>query len=377
MHYRNFTKDNIQISPLGFGCMRFPVFDDDSGKIDEEKAIEMIRYAIDSGVNYIDTAYSYHQENSEYLVGKALKDGYREKTYVATKLPCWLIKTYEDFDKYLGEQLEKLDIDCIDFYLLHSIDKNRWKNLKELDVFKFLEQAKKSGKINYIGFSFHDELEVFKEIVDCYDWDFCQIQLNYVDRNYQAGEEGLEYAYNKGVSVVIMEPIKGGKLSNPSFEINELWDTSEIKRTPAEWALRWVLNHKEVSILLSGMSTIEQVKENINTASNAKPKHLSKKELEIIDKVTNIYQEKVKVGCTGCEYCLPCPKNISIPNIFEIYNELYVFDSEENSKDMYKTFIEKQIDALNCIECGKCESMCPQNIEIRRHLKDAHKALIR
>ena len=377
MHYRNFTKDNIQISPLGFGCMRFPVFDDDSGKIDEEKAIEMIRYAIDSGVNYIDTAYSYHQENSEYLVGKALKDGYREKTYVATKLPCWLIKTYEDFDKYLGEQLEKLDIDCIDFYLLHSIDKNRWKNLKELDVFKFLEQAKKSGKINYIGFSFHDELEVFKEIVDCYDWDFCQIQLNYVDRNYQAGEEGLEYAYNKGVSVVIMEPIKGGKLSNPSFEINELWDTSEIKRTPAEWALRWVLNHKEVSILLSGMSTIEQVKENINTASTAKPKHLSKKELEIIDKVTNIYQEKVKVGCTGCEYCLPCPKNISIPNIFEIYNELYVFDSEENSKDIYKTYIEKQIDALNCIECGQCESMCPQNIEIRRHLKDAHKALIR
>jgi len=377
MHYRNFTKDNIQISPLGFGCMRFPVFDDDSGKIDEEKAIEMIRYAIDSGVNYIDTAYSYHQENSEYLVGKALKDGYREKTYVATKLPCWLIKTYEDFDKYLGEQLEKLDIDCIDFYLLHSIDKNRWEILKELNVFKFLEQAKKSGKINYIGFSFHDELEVFKEIVDCYDWDFCQIQLNYVDRNYQAGEEGLEYAYNKGVSVVIMEPIKGGKLSNPSFEINELWDTSEIKRTPAEWALRWVLNHKEVSILLSGMSTIEQVKENINTASNAKPKHLSKKELEIIDKVTNIYQEKVKVGCTGCEYCLPCPKNISIPNIFEIYNELYVFDSEENSKDIYKTYIEKQIDALNCIECGQCESMCPQNIEIRRHLKDAHKALIR
>ena len=377
MHYRNFTKDNIQISPLGFGCIRFPILDNDSGKIDEKKAIEMIRYAIDSGVNYIDTAYSYHQENSEYLVGKALKDGYREKTYVATKLPCWLIKTYEDFDKYLGEQLEKLDIDCIDFYLLHSIDKNRWKNLKELDVFKFLEQAKKSGKINYIGFSFHDELEVFKEIVDCYDWDFCQIQLNYVDRNYQAGEEGLEYAYNKGVSVVIMEPIKGGKLSNPSFEINELWDTSEIKRTPAEWALRWVLNHKEVSILLSGMSTIEQVKENINTASNAKPKHLSKKELEIIDKVTNIYQEKVKVGCTGCEYCLPCPKNISIPNIFEIYNELYVFDSEENSKDIYKTYIEKQIDALNCIECGQCESMCPQNIEIRRHLKDAHKALIR
>lgn len=377
MHYRNFTKNNIQVSALGFGSMRLPILDNDSSKIHEEKAIEMIRYAIDHGVNYIDTAYPYHQGNSEYLVGKALKDGYREKAYLATKLPSWLIKSYEDFDKYLDEQLEKLDTDYIDFYLLHTLNKEYWDNLKALDVLKFIDEAKKSGKIKYIGFSFHDELDVFKEIVDYHDWDFCQIQLNYIDRNYQAGEEGLKYAYDKGISVVIMEPIKGGKLSNPSDEIKSIWEQNDVKRTPSEWALRWVLNHKEVSILLSGMNTIEQVKENIKTVSDAKANHLNEKEIELIHKVTRIYQEKIKVGCTSCEYCLPCPEGVSIPNIFQIYNDLYVFGTEEASKDRYKAYIDKEIDASKCIECGKCETMCPQNIEIRRHLKESHEILSR
>lgn len=377
MHYRNFTKNNIQVSALGFGSMRLPILDNDSSKIHEEKAIEMIRYAIDHGVNYIDTAYPYHQGNSEYLVGKALKDGYREKAYLATKLPSWLIKSYEDFDKYLDEQLEKLDTDYIDFYLLHTLNKEYWDNLKALDVLKFIDEAKKSGKIKYIGFSFHDELDVFKEIVDYHDWDFCQIQLNYIDRNYQAGEEGLKYAYNKGISVVIMEPIKGGKLSNPSDEIKSIWEQNDVKRTPSEWALRWVLNHKEVSILLSGMNTIEQVKENIKTVSDAKANHLNEKEIELIHKVTSIYQEKIKVGCTSCEYCLPCPEGVSIPNIFQIYNDLYVFGTEDASKNRYKAYIDKEIDASKCIECGKCETMCPQNIEIRRHLKESHEILSR
>lgn len=375
MHYRNFTKYKIQISPLGFGCMRFPILDNDSSKIDEEKSIEMIRYAIDNGVNYIDTAYPYHQGNSEYLVGKALKDGYRDKAYLATKLPSWLINTYDDFHKYLDEQLEKLNTDYIDFYLLHTLNKDYWENLKKLDVLKFIDEAKASGKIKYIGFSFHDELDVFKEIVDYHDWDFCQIQYNYVDRDYQAGEEGLKYAYDKGISVIIMEPIKGGKLSNPSNEIKEIWDLNDIKRTPSEWALRWVLNHKEVSLLLSGMSTLEQVKENIKTVSNASVNHLNEKEIELIDKVTNIYQEKIKVGCTSCEYCLPCPEGVSIPNIFQVYNDLYVFGTDGNSKDRYKSYKEKGIDASKCIECGLCETMCPQYIKIRRHLKDAHKVL--
>ena len=375
MHYRNFTKNNIQVSSLGFGCMRFPTLDNDSSKIDEEKSIEMIRYAIDNGVNYLDTAYPYHGGNSEYVVGKSLKDGYREKTYIATKLPSWLINNYEDFDKYLDEQLEKLDTKYIDFYLLHSLNKAYWDKLKTLDVFKFVEEAKRDGKIKYIGFSFHDELDLFKQIVDSYDWDFCQIQLNYVDRNYQAGEEGLKYAYNKGISVVIMEPVKGGKLAAPSDEIKSLWELNEIKRTPTEWALRWVLNHKEVSILLSGMSTLDQVKENIKIVSEINENNLDKKEIGLIDRVTNIYQKKVKVGCTSCEYCLPCPEKISIPDVFQLYNELYVFGTEKNSKNIYKSYIKKEIDASKCIECGKCESMCPQNIEIRRHLKDAHNIL--
>ena len=376
MQYRNFTKDNIQVSALGFGCMRFPILNDDSSKIDEQKAIEMLRYAIDNGVNYIDTAYTYHQENSEYLVGKALKDGYREKVYLATKLPSWLTDSYEDFNKYLDEQLEKLDTTHIDFYLLHSLNKERWDKIKALDVLKFVREAKESGKIKYIGFSFHDELEIFKEIIDSYDWDFCQVQLNYVDRNYQAGEEGLKYAYEKGISVVIMEPIKGGKLSNSSDEIKSIWDLNDIKRTPSQWALRWVLNHKEVSVLLSGMTTLDQVKENIKTVSNAPANSLNEKEIELIDKVTNIYNKKVKVPCTSCEYCLPCQKNVSIPDIFELYNNLYVFGTEENSKNIYRSYIEKEKGASLCIECGKCEITCPQNIKIRKHLKDAHEILI-
>ncbi|GFN34794.1 aldo/keto reductase [Tepidimicrobium xylanilyticum] len=375
MQYRSFTKDNIKVSALGFGCMRFPTLDNDSSKIDEVKTIEMLRYAIDHGVNYIDTAYNYHQGNSEYMVGKALKDGYRDKVYLATKLPSWLIKNYEDFDKYLNEQLKKLDTEYIDFYLLHTLNKEFWDNLKSLDVFKFLENAKRSGRVKYVGFSFHDELDVFKEIIVSYEWDFCQIQLNYLDRSYQAGEEGLKFAYNKGISVVIMEPIKGGKLTNPSGEIKSVWDLSETRRTPAEWALRWVLNHEEVSVLLSGMSTLDQVKENIATVSNATPNSLTEEEIQLIDKVTEIYGQKVKVGCTGCEYCLPCEVNVNIPYIFQLYNDIYVFGTEVNSKRLYKSYIENGKDASKCMECGKCEALCPQGLEIREHLRQAHLVL--
>lgn len=374
MLYREFTKDKLKVSTLGFGCMRFPIIDNDSAKIDEEEATKMLRYAIDNGLNYVDTAYNYHQGNSEYFVGRALKDGYREKVYLATKLPSFLVESHEDCNKFLDEQLEKLDTDYIDFYLLHTLNKKYWDNLVSVDALKFLDKAKESGKIKYAGFSFHDDIEVFKEIIDAYDWDFCQIQYNYMDEDYQAGKEGLEYAHEKGISVVIMEPIKGGKLSNPSDEIAAIWDESPVKRSASEWALKWVLNHEEVALLLSGMSTMEHVVENIKTASETPAKSLSEKEINLIDRVRDIYEEKIQVACTSCEYCLPCPQGVSIPNIFQLYNDLYVFGTE-HSKKAYKSYIEKEIDASECIECGICEGMCPQNLEIIEDLKRAHKAL--
>lgn len=375
MQYRYFTKNRLKVSLLGFGCMRFPTIDGDSSKIDEDKSIEMLHYAIDNGVNYIDTAYNYHQGNSEIFVGKALKNGYREKVYLATKLPVWLADSYNDFEKLLDEQLKKLDTNHIDFYLLHSLHKKTWDKIVNLNIFKFLDEAKKKGKIKYVGFSFHDEFPLFKDIIDSYPWDFCQIQLNYMDRQYQAGIDGLKYAAEKSISLVIMEPIKGGKLSKTSDDILAIWNSSDIKRTLVEWALKWVYDFPEVSVVLSGMSTIEQVKENIETTDNSFPKSLTKREHELIDKVTNIYAEKTKVGCTSCEYCLPCPQGVVIPEIFSLYNNYYVYGTEEQSISSYNNLIEKEKDSSKCIECGECEQLCPQHLKIISFLKDAEQAL--
>ncbi len=370
MNYRNFTRDNLKVYPLGFGTMRLPILNNDSSEIDVENAKKIIRYGIDNGINYIDTAYMYHQGNSEYLVGQALKDGYRERVYLATKSPSWLIKSHEDFHKFLDHQLEKLQTDYIDFYLLHTLNKDYWENLKANDVFKFIEEARESGKIKYIGFSFHDELDVFKEIVDSYRWDFCQIQLNYLDRSYQAGLEGLRYAKARDISLVIMEPIKGGKLVNPSDEIKDIW-AEGTKRTPAEWALRWVLNMEEVGVVLSGMGNMEEVVENIKTASEGLPNSLKDEELEIINRVTRVYEDKIKVGCTACEYCLPCPQGVAIPDIFQTYNDYYVFGNQSACKTVYKKYMDRGVDASKCVDCGHCEELCPQHLPIRKNLKEA------
>lgn len=375
MQYRNMTKDEIKVSQLGFGCMRFPTFEGDSKTIDKYLSETMIHYAIDHGVNYIDTAYPYHQGESESFLGRALQNGYREKVYLATKMPSWLIDEYSDFEKYLDEQLEKLQTDYIDFYLLHALSKKRFDHLVELDVFKFLEEARRRGKIKYIGFSFHDELDVFKEIVDFYDWDFCQIQLNYMDRNYQAGLEGLKYASERDISVVVMEPIKGGKLSKASDEIENIWNEWEEDRSPSEWALRWLYNLPQVSTVLSGMSTIDHVVENVRTATDSYANSLSTRELDLINRVTAIYEENIKVGCTACEYCLPCPQDVSIPDIFELYNDVYVYGTEEESKKSYEKMLELKRDASRCIECGACEKACPQFLDIIKFLKDADKIL--
>jgi predicted aldo/keto reductase-like oxidoreductase len=292
MKYRDFGKLNWKVSALGFGAMRLPIIGNDAAKIDEPEAIRMIRYAIDHGVNYVDTAYPYHRGNGESLVGKALKDGYRRKVKLATKMPTWLIKSQQDMDKYLEEQLNRLCTTQIDLYLLHGLDNDRWRKLTELHVLKWLEQKQDEKKIKHVGFSFHDEYEVFKKIIDSYDrWTLCQIQYNYMDSDYQAGTKGLKYAAWKGLAVVVMEPIAGGRLAmKQPAEIEAIWDKAEIKKTPAEWALQWVWNQPEVSVALSGMSTMEQVKENIQSANRSCPKTLTKKELQLINQVTTKYR---------------------------------------------------------------------------------------
>ena len=382
MQYRKFGNLGFEVSTFGVGCMRLPVKEKPDGSkdysaIDEPEAIKMIRYAIDHGVNYIDTAYSYHGGNSEIVVGKALKDGYREKVKVATKLPIWHANSYEDFERLLDEQRSKLQIDTVDFYLLHSLSKKSWEKARDMKVLDFLDKAVEAGKIKYPGFSFHDELDVFKKIIDSYDWKMCQIQLNILDEHYQAGVEGLKYAGSKGIPVVIMEPLKGGKLAlNIPKDVQDMWDTAKVKRSPVEWAFRWLYNFPEVTVILSGVSTMEQLKENIEIFDKAEANSMSDEELEIVAKVKELYLSKIKVDCTRCNYCMPCPNGVSIPRIFGLYNDSVMYETVEEYAKQYQNLIKKDEDASKCIECGDCESVCPQNIEIIEKLKEAHEYLI-
>lgn len=373
MLYRKFGKTNEEVSILGFGCMRLPLLPGgDATQIDEEQAIKLVRHAIDEGVNYIDTAYPYHGTGmgqggqSEPFVGRALKDGYREKVKLATKLPSWLIKTREDMDKYLNEQLERLQTDHIDFYLVHAIGAHTWTTLKEAGVAEFLDQALRDGRIKHAGFSFHDKLDLFKEIVDYYDWSFCLIQYNYLDEGFQAGKEGLQYAHQKGLGIAIMEPLRGGKLANSiPDDVQTVFDQGDVQRTPAEWALRWLWNQPEVSVILSGMGSMEQVTQNIKSASDAEPNSLSPQEVELLDQVKRVFKEKIKVNCTTCGYCLPCPVGVNIPGNFTFYNNLHMFGREEG----YRLWLTEQQRSSSCVECGECETHCPQGIEIREELK--------
>lgn len=374
MKYRKIG--DCEVSALGFGCMRLPVIDNNQSKIDEAVAERMLHYAIEQGVNYVDTAWPYHNENSEPFVGKALQDGWRDRVHLATKLPSWAIQSTADMDKYLNEQLKRLQTDCIEFYLLHSLKSDWWEKLWNLGALEFLGRAIEDGRIRYAGFSFHDELSTFKKIVDAYVWTFCQIQYNYMDENHQAGTEGLNYAVNKGISVIVMEPLRGGKLTKRvPDDIRAFMNKSNIDRTPAELALRWVWDKPDVSLVLSGMSTMDQVVENCRVANESEPKSLTADELVIIEKIRDLYLERTQVPCTECGYCLPCPEGVDIPGIFRLYNDLHIYQDEQWAQVSYGMFVPEGEKASNCTECGQCEEACPQDIPVIEKLKECHEKL--
>jgi uncharacterized protein len=375
MLYRNLGKNGPKVSALGFGCMRLPSLNKDAQfsdpQVDEPKAMENIRRAIDLGVNYVDTAYPYHAGNSELVVGRALKDGYREKVFLATKMPSWLIQSRNDMDRYLNEQLEKLQTDHIDGYLVHTVNKLFWPNLIDNHLFGFLDDALADGRIRYAGFSFHDEADFFKEVVDAYDWSFCQIQYNYLDENYQAGRSGFAYAAAKGLGVVVMEPLRGGRLaSNIPPAVQEVWDRAETKRTPAEWGLRFLWDQPQVSVVLSGMTTMDQVLENARLAGEVTPNSLTPAEKNLIAEVAKIYHARIKVNCTNCRYCLPCPADVNIPGCFTLFNNAYMLDDVDTHRIFYKMHIGEAHKAARCLQCGKCEKACPQKIPIRKFLQE-------
>ena len=375
MKYRPFGKLDWQASALGFGCMRLPTLGDDSGAIDETLAVPMLHRAIDAGVNYIDTAWAYHREQSEVFVGKALSGGYREKVHLATKLPSWLITTRADMDHFLDNQLERLQTDHLDFYLLHTLNARFWQNYKDLNVFDWAERKMAEGKFRYLGFSFHDTYEVFEDILNGYDnWTFCQIQYNYMDINYQAGQKGLHAAADKGLAVIVMEPLRGGRLAKnpPPPAVAQVFARSGRDWTPANWALQWVWNQPEVSLLLSGMSTMEQVDQNLVSADNSSPGSLTREDLAVIDQARQARESLAPVPCTHCEYCLPCPSGVAIPSVFEIYNTALMYDERQRGQNAYKTDIPDENKADCCVECGTCETLCPQDIEIIAWLKKSH-----
>lgn len=378
MQYRTFGSLDWQPSALGFGAMRLPILNDDAAQIDEPLATAMLRYAIDHGVNYVDTAWPYHQGMSEPFLAKALADGYRARIKLATKMPTWLIKSLDDCDAYLDQQLERLQTDTIDFYLLHALHEERWHALRALNVTVWAEKQIAAGKIGAIGFSFHDKYEVFQEIIDAYDgWTFCQIQYNYMDVDEQAGMRGLHYAAEKGLAVVIMEPLRGGKLAKnpPPPPIAALWAQAPFQRTPADWALQWLWNQPEVSLVLSGMSTMQQVEENIASAERSAVGSLTADELALVERVRETYRTLMPIPCTACEYCLPCPQGVAIPRIFGIYNEAIMYDDAPGARDAYLHWMDAKERADLCVECRQCEEQCPQAIEIVDWLKQAHAML--
>jgi predicted aldo/keto reductase-like oxidoreductase len=336
-------------------------------------ATKMLHHAIENGVNYVDTAWMYHEDTSEVWLGEALKGGYRERVKIATKMPVWNVKKPGDFDRILGVQLERLQEEHIDFYLLHALDAPHWKNVLEQGQLAAAERALADGRIGHLGFSFHGTYEDFDEILAATDiWEFCQIQFNYMDEDYQAGRRGLELAAGKGLGVIVMEPVRGGSLArNVPPQVQTLWDAAPVRRSPAEWALQWVWNEPAVSFLLSGMSTMQHVEEDLQFAERSRPGLLSPEELALVGRVRDVYRDLSPVPCTSCRYCMPCPQGVAIPDVFEFYNDAHVYDDLPRRQWAYNTFMDEGERADKCTACGDCLDKCPQDIDIPRWMEKA------
>lgn len=375
MQYRK-MRNGDKVSVLGYGCMRFTA---NNGKIDINKAEREIKAAIGAGINYFDTAYVY--PGSEEALGQILeKNKCREKIYIADKLPYYLIKSSQAIDKYFSEQLKRLRTNYIDFYLMHMLsDVKSWERMKSLGIEEWINKRRAEGSIRQIGFSFHGDTDTFIELLDAYDWDFCQIQYNYLDEHTQAGRRGLEYAQSKGIPVIIMEPLRGGRLANNiPGPAKKIIDNYAVKRSPAEWSFRWLWDQPGVTVVLSGMNSMRMLKENVLAANSAKAGEFTARDFALIGKVRDIINSYAKVGCTGCRYCMPCPKGVDIPAAFSCYNRTTL--EKKNSVRMQyiqiTSFKKDRSDMTKCIECGKCERHCPQHIEIRKELKNARKVLL-
>lgn len=370
MKYRKIKKNGDELSILGYGCMRYPK---KNGVIDYKRTEKQIMTAIENGVNYFDTAYLYPK--SEEILGKILKENNcRKKVKIADKLPT--VKTREKIYEVFEKQLKRLKTDYIDYYMLHSLFTfEDWQKLKDLGILEFVNEEKKKGRIINFGFSFHGNLHQFKKIIDDYDWEFCMIQYNYVDENYQAGKEGLKYAASKDISVFVMEPLKGGMLVDKlPKEGKRIIDNFKIKRSPAEWAFRWVWNHSDVSVVLSGMNEETHIKDNIEAASNTEANSLNNEELEMLEKVKKEFKSKIKINCTNCAYCLPCPKGVDIPTCFSLYNEKSMFGGLM-PQVWYVNVTGDKSAAYKCGQCGICVEKCPQEIAISEELKNVSKSL--
>ena len=377
MQYREYGKLGYKVSAFGMGCMRLPSSVDEKGNktIHREEAIKMIRYAADHGVNYFDSALMYFDGDCDKLLGEALAGGYREKVKVVSKIPPGKVNSEEEFFRILDGMLEKLQTDHLDVLLAHNLGKESFAQLKKINMVSMMEKAKAQGKIKAIACSFHDDFETYKEVIDYYPWDMSQIQMNILDVENQATIEGMKYAASKGMAIVIMEPLRGGGLANPPEPIQEIYRSYPDKRSPVEWALRFMYNFPEVSCILSGVSTMEQLQDNIRIFENAQPNSMSEDELKMIDTVRETYKKLIKVPCTGCSYCVPCPKGVNIPSVFELYNDGAMYGGYETVKERYQRRIDSGNSADHCVQCGACEKKCPQHIPIIQRLKEAHAAM--